>query len=57
MSEIRENCPFCAVHDAQVDKVNTEEFAIWCNNFGAMGPFALSEEDAVERWNGRPGIH
>jgi len=43
-----------AVRNAQAEKVNTEVVAVICNNCGAMRPLALTEADAIVRWNGRP---
>lgn len=51
---IIKQCPFCAESSGvEVDDVTTETYAVCCDNCGATGPQALSEDDAIECWNSR----
>ena len=45
--KIEKDCPFCKVRSHEAEKVNSEQWAVCCNNCGAMGPMALTKEDAV----------
>ena len=48
------NCPFCRPgDDLEVDDITTEAFAVCCSNCGAIGPHALTKEDAIACWNSR----
>lgn len=53
-------CPFCADPDPSIDEIDTDKWAVCCNNCGAIGPH-LSDDGgatvgtrAIEMWNRRP---
>jgi Lar family restriction alleviation protein len=49
-----EKCPFCGTADQiEVDDITTQASAVCCNNCGAIGPHALTKEDAARCWNSR----
>jgi hypothetical protein len=45
-------CPFCGQAGAEIDEVNTGEFAVICQNSdcGAIGPIAILESVAINLW-------
>lgn len=55
MNELKP-CPFCGSKD--VFAVPTDAFwghVVSCNNCGASGPMASTEEEAIAGWNDRKG--
>lgn len=46
-------CPFCGEPEASIDEVKPRRFALVCEDCGAIGPEADTQEEAVTRWNAR----
>jgi uncharacterized Zn finger protein len=54
MADFEKGCPYCGLkEDLEIDDVTTEAFAVCCGNCGAIGPQALTREDAVACFNSR----
>jgi Lar family restriction alleviation protein len=50
-SDRLKSCPFCGSEGV----VLVGSF-VRCGNCGATGPFGRTAEDAIARWNERPGV-
>ncbi len=57
-----EPCPFCEDPDPSIDEIDTDKWAVVCNECGAIGPH-LSDDGgatvglkAIEMWNKRPQL-
>lgn len=49
---MRDICPFCE-RDSSLTILEFEEgsWAVTCNDCGAAGPTAISEQEALDRWH------
>lgn len=47
-------CPFCGSNFIRTARVgNNGEYASWCDNCFAEGPWTFRKRDATEAWNRR----
>jgi len=49
-------CPFCGGNEFYIDTVNPDCKVVVCLECNAVGPIAVSEGEAIEKWNKRPNI-
>jgi Lar family restriction alleviation protein len=52
-------CPFCGDPDPAIDEIDSDQWAVVCNDCGAIGPHLTDDgsktlgAQAIERWNAR----
>lgn len=46
-------CPFCSTHDVRSIEIDTDVWAVYCQQCGAIGPSAGSLQQAQQKWSGR----
>lgn len=49
----RPGCPFCGEPDGELDEISPGRFAAICNDCGAIGPSAATQEHAAMLWDAR----
>ena len=48
-------CPFCQTSDVRSMEIDTDVWAVYCRQCGAIGPNAGSEQLAHQKWGAHQG--
>jgi len=53
MGKKLKKCPFCGKDEGDIVRNDDGDYIVRCGNCGAMGPWRVYEDDAIEEWNTR----